>query len=147
MNRLGDAGTRSAAGDNLHDISSVGLISPCFVDADLIQTHRGACSEVAHSTETTCRYPDQVGSRRGIEFAPTGLTRVAGRAEVLRANSRRAATAIATSSATAATSCAGRGKNRSLQFAVRMRNGSILVAMPYQANSTAAVSTALTGTS
>ena len=67
--------------------------------------------------------------------------------EDARTINRRAIITTATTRAAAATSCAGRGKNRSFQLAYRIRNGSTFVARPYHANSIAAVNTALTGTS
>src|ERR1019366_29230 len=78
---------------------------------------------------------NRTGSRTHGEPTRTEPPRTAGPDADRRDSNRRAVTTIATSRATAATSCAGRGKNRSFQFAFRMRNGSTLVAMPYHANS------------
>src|SRR4051794_23808668 len=87
----------------------------------------------------------ETDERQG-EFALAVETRDDDRAVDPGVNKRRTVTTIAMTSAIAATSCAGRGKKRSFQFADKIRNGSIFVPRPYQANSSPTVRTALTGT-
>ena len=59
------------------------------------------------------------------------------RAGAAPGQNRFTVTPIATARAAAATACAGRGKKETDQLADSSRNGSIRVARPYQANSTA----------